>query len=462
MTSNTIASTDQQDIDWMAAHVDPDATAIVARLQNAGHTAYLAGGCVRDLLLRLTPKDFDIATSARPDSVLALFPDAIETGRSFGVIRVPVDSRSFEIATFRKDHAYADGRHPSSVSFSDARTDAERRDFTINALFYDPAANSLIDFVAGMADLHGRLVRAVGDPDARFREDHLRLLRGPRFAAVLGFEIGESTRQAIQRNAGLLSSVSSERICEEFSRILLESPRPGKAMRMLLDLQLLDSFLPEACRMSGQAQNEVHHPEGDVFTHTALMLDNMRSPDLALALAVLFHDIGKPAVVEHSRGYPSFPNHAAAGADITRSAIDRLRFPVHLRDDVSAIVRNHMKYMDVQKMRNSTLRRLMGAHTFRTELELHRLDCACSHGKLSNYRFLIERLKEFEAEPVLPAPWVSGNDIMQMGIPQGPEVGYWRRLAYDLQLDGAISDRGSLLARIAYDIKSGSRPPFPL
>lgn len=462
MHSKSITSPAPSDLDWIVSHVDRDAIDIVERLRKGGHTAYLAGGCVRDLLLRRTPKDFDIATSATPDSVLAIFPNSIETGKAFGVIRAPVAERSFEIATFRKDHDYRDGRRPGSVSFADAQTDAERRDFTINALFYDPVMNRLIDFVSGAVDLQQRLVRAVGDPDSRFTEDNLRLLRAPRFAAVLGFTIEDSTRQAVQRNAALLSNVTAERVCEEFSRILLESAKPGSALQMLLDLRLLHSFLPEACAMFGQTQYELHHPEGDVFEHTVLMLDMMESRSLALALAVLFHDIGKPAVVEHSRGYPSFPNHASAGSDIACKAMSRLRFPVQLREDVSAIVRNHMKFMDVQKMRTSTLRRLMGARTFPIELELHRLDCLCSHGHLENYRFLTGRLNEFQAEPVLPRPWISGNDIMELGIPQGPEVGYWRRRAYDLQLDGTVSDKGKLLKRIANDIKSGEHPSFPL
>jgi poly(A) polymerase len=421
------------------------AVSAVRRLQEAGHTAYWAGGCVRDRLLGREPKDYDIATDAVPDRVLALFPDSVEVGKAFGVVRARWDGCWFETATFRRDHAYHDGRRPDGVSFCDPRADAERRDFTINALFFDPVAERLHDFVGGQDDLRARLVRCVGDPEARMREDYLRLLRAPRFAETLGFALHPDTEAAVRRQAPALAGVSAERVRDELTRLLTEALHPGGALERLDDLNLLAVVLSEVAAMKGQQQPPQFHPEGDVFQHTVLMLNLMDRRDPLLAWAVLLHDVGKPLTAEETPDRIRFNRHSEEGAALAESLLRRLRFPVDTIQAVTHCIHNHMRFMEVRKMRPATLRRLMGAPTFETELELHRLDCLASHGALDNYSFLVERKAEYAERPVLPAPWVTGRDIMAMGVPEGRVVGHWRREAYDAQLDGRFPDREALL-----------------
>ncbi len=419
---------------------------VVARLQAAGFNALWAGGCVRDLILGRAPKDYDIATSAAPEQILALFPRAVAVGKAFGVIRVIQGELEFEVATFRKDHAYRDGRHPETVSFTDEKNDALRRDFTVNALFFDPLAGKVHDHVGGQADLAARLIRAVGKPDDRFAEDHLRLLRAIRFAATLDFALDPGTFAAIQRQAAALGKISAERIQQELTRTLLESARPGDALGMLLNAGLLPVILPEVAALRGQAQPPQFHPEGDVFTHTRLLLNAMRQPSLRLAYAALLHDIGKPPTAKLVDGRLRFNQHAALGAAMAEAILKRLRLP---SEDIKAIVfciANHMRFMDVRKMRRATLHRLVGAPTFPLELELHRLDCAASHGDLQNFDFLREFEREFRAQPVLPKPWVTGHDLMALGITRGPEIGRWKKLAYDAQLEKFVPDREAALA----------------
>ena len=428
------------------------ATEAVRRLQDAGHVAYWAGGCVRDLLLGKTPKDYDIATDASPETVMALFPDAIAVGKSFGVVRAPVQGTFFEIATFRKDHAYLDGRRPTRVSFTDAAADANRRDFTINALFYDPAAGAVLDFVNGRRDLEARLIRCVGEPAGRFSEDYLRMLRAVRFSGRLGFEIEAATAAAIRALAPRVAAISPERVREELTRTLAESLRPGDALRLMDDLNLLAPLIPEVAALKHQPQPPEFHPEGDVFTHTLLMLNLMRNPTPRLAFAVLLHDVGKPATARHDGERLRFDGHNSEGAIQAMRIMTRLRFS---NDDIAAVthcVRNHMRFLDVPRMKRSTLRRLVGLPTFPLELELHRLDCLASHGSLDNHDFLVAFQRELAAEPVLPEPWLTGRDIMGLGIPEGPEVGSWRRKAYDAQLDSRFPGRAELLAWLKDEI----------
>lgn len=425
---------------------------VVRLLREAGFTACLAGGCVRDILMGRTPKDFDVATNAVPDRVLALFPDAVEVGKSFGVVRVPMTGLWFEVATFRKDAPYRDGRHPDAVTFSDPANDALRRDFTINALFLDPETRLVLDYVGGVADLHRRVVRAVGNPLERFREDHLRLLRAVRFAASLSFSLDPATREAIRTTAPSVATVSAERVREELTRIWLEAGRPGDALLMLSDLGLLEVLLPEIAAMRGVEQPPEYHPEGDVFQHTVLMLNGMRTEDPRLAWSVLLHDVGKPPTARQKDGRWCFERHANVGSDTAQRILERLRFS---NDDAAAItfiVGNHMRYADVLHMRRSTLRRLVGAATFPAELELHRLDCEASHGDLANYRFLTDFRQAMNSEPVLPQPWINGRDILALGIPEGPEVGAWRKKAYDAQLEGSFADRNALLEWLRQEI----------
>ncbi|MDA0578004.1 MAG: CCA tRNA nucleotidyltransferase [Verrucomicrobia bacterium] len=313
----------------------------VHRLQSNGCVAYWAGGCVRDLLLGRSPKDFDIATDAPPDRVLAIFPGSVAVGKSFGVVRVPFEDAWFEVATFRQDHAYRDGRHPESVTFTDARKDATRRDFTINALFCDPIRETCIDYVQGRADLRERIIRAVGDTGTRFDEDHLRLLRAVRFAHTLGFAIESETEAAIRHAAPLVARVTPERIRDELSRIFVESLRPGAALETLDDLGLLAPILPEVVALKGQAQPPEFHPEGDVFTHTVIMLNLMDPPTAHLAFAILLHDIGKPpTATTDANGRIRFNGHDAVGADMATDILRRLRFS---NDDIDAIGRDRCR-----------------------------------------------------------------------------------------------------------------------
>lgn len=428
------------------AHIAvPGALEIVRRLKAAGFIAYWAGGCVRDLILGRSAKDFDIATNAVPEVVMDLFPAAVAVGKSFGVVRVPVAGNWYEVATFRKDAEYRDGRHPSSITYSDPETDAQRRDFTVNALFYDPLEQQVLDFVDGSGDINRKVIRAVGVPADRFREDHLRMLRAVRFAATLGFVIEPATANAIRATAVRISLISAERIREELNRLLVEAKLAGDAIVLLSELGLLKMILPEVSAMQGVEQPPEYHPEGDVFQHTMIMLNQMQTEDYRLAWAVLLHDVGKPPTAQFKEGRWRFECHAKVGAEAALAILERLKFSCDDRDAIAFMVGNHMRFIDVKSMRRATLRRLVGAPTFLSEMELHRLDCASSHGDLENHEYLMEFRQKMDSEPVLPEPWVNGRDIIALGIPEGPDVGVWRKKAYDAQLEGTVADREALL-----------------
>lgn len=430
----------------------PGALEIVRRLKEEGFIAYWAGGCVRDLVLGRSAKDFDIATNAVPDKVMALFPAAVAVGKSFGVVRVPVAGHWYEVATFRQDADYQDGRHPSQVTFSDPATDARRRDFTVNALFYDPVRQEVIDYVNGVADIHGKVIRAVGVPAERFKEDHLRMLRAVRFAATLEFVIEPATANAIRATAVRITAISAERIRDELNRLLVEARRAGEAVMCLGELGLLQLILPEVAAMRGVEQPPEYHPEGDVFQHTVIMLNQMKTDDYRLAWSVLLHDVGKPPTAQLKEGRWRFECHAKVGAEAARAILERFKFSCDDRDAICFMVGNHMRFIDVKNMRRATLRRLVGAPTFHSEMELHRLDCASSHGDLENHEYLMEFRRQLDSEPALPEPWVTGRDIMALGIPEGPEVGVWRKKAYDAQLEGVVEDRETLLAWLRHEI----------
>ncbi len=419
---------------------------LVRRLQQAGFTAYWAGGCVRDELLGREPRDYDIATDAIPDAIGGLFPQARPVGRAFGVMLVPWHGHPYEIATFRHDHAYRDGRHPDAVTFSSPRDDAQRRDFTINALFYDPVADRLHDYANGRADLEQRILRCVGDPAQRFAEDHLRMLRAVRLAAVLDFALDPPTATAIRAHAPLLERISAERVRDELTRTLLEAPRPGDALLQMQALGLLAVILPEIEAMHEQAQPPEFHPEGDVLQHTALMLNRMRRRSVTLTYAVLLHDVGKPPTVTFDRGRIRFNRHDAIGAAIAATVLERLKLPRRVIEAVCAIVRQHMQFADVREMRPATRRRMLGRETFPLELELHRLDCLSSHRQLGHYRFLLAEQRRLRDTPPLPTPWLNGRDILAVGVSEGPAIGQWLRRAYDRQLDGTDADREAQLA----------------
>ena len=419
---------------------------IVLTLQRAGHDAVWAGGCVRDRVMARKPKDFDVATSARPEQIEQLFPHTRPVGKSFGVILVIDGHHAVEVATFRRDFEYRDGRRPERVEFTTDREDAARRDFTINGIFYDPVRDAIRDYVGGIDDIGRRIIRTIGDPDDRFREDYLRLFRAVRFASVLEFEIEARTFDAIRLHANRIGQIAHERIQQELTRLLMESPRPSVGIRLLDRSGLLQEILPEISALKGVEQPPQFHPEGDVFEHTMIMLDEVKERTPALLYAVLFHDVGKPPTFRRTTTPEGterirFDGHDRVGAEMTESIMQRLRFSNEMIETVSHCVRNHMRFISVPEMRNSTLRQLVGAPTFPIEIELHRVDCKSSHGDLSNFHFLREFQEKLKSEPVLPAALVSGHDVMSLGVPEGREVGVWRKKAYEAQLEGRFEDR---------------------
>lgn len=426
--------------------MSPEALArhIVATLRQSGQQAWLVGGCVRDLLLGAEPKDFDVSTDARPERLLELFPGSGCVGAHFGVVLVRREGASVEVATFRSDRDYADGRRPAAVRFeTDPRQDVLRRDFTINGLMLDPESGEVLDYVGGRADLDSRLLRAIGDPDVRFGEDHLRLLRAIRFAARLGFQIEPATFEAIRRNHRSILRVSAERVRDELTRILTE----GGARRgfELLDATgLLADLLPEVAAMKGMAQPPEYHPEGDVWAHTLLLLDNLRQPTPTLAWGALLHDVGKPPtfrVAERIR----FDGHVEEGVKIAREVLLRLRFSREDAEQVEALVANHMRFMDVQRMRESTLKRFLRAPRFDEHLELHRLDALASNRWLEEYEFVKRRREELSEERLRPPRLISGDDLVAEGYRPGPLFTEILAAVEDAQLEGGIATRDEAL-----------------
>lgn len=422
------------------------ANGLAASLRAAGHEALFAGGCVRDLLLGHEPKDYDIATSATPREVIRLFPGSNEVGAHFGVVIAKHGGHAIEIATFRTDGSYKDGRRPESVTFSTAREDAMRRDFTINGLFEDPETGEVIDHVGGLADLKAGVIRAIGNPAARFEEDGLRLLRAVRFSTRLGFAIEPETEVALRDRALLLDRISPERIRDEFSRILT-TPRRQDGVRCLIETGLLARFMPEFLETIGCDQPPEWHPEGDVFTHTMIMLE-MLEPDapLELCLAVLLHDVAKPPTRSvDETGRIRFNGHDALGAEMAESILRRLRYPNDVIAAVVPMVARHMQFMNVQKMRVAKLKRFMAAPTFPMEMELHRVDCGSSNGFTDNYEFLQAKESEFSAEPLIPPPLVTGRDLIGLGMTPGPRFKDILERIQTEQLEGRILDRGPAL-----------------
>jgi tRNA nucleotidyltransferase/poly(A) polymerase len=429
------------------------AYAIVRRLRGSGHPAYLVGGCVRDLLLNTPPKDFDVATSARPEELLHLFPDGDQVGAHFGVVLVREGAAHVEVATFRSDLGYADGRRPVAVHFeTDPRQDVLRRDFTINAMLLDVVSGEVLDYAGGRADLQAKLIRAIGDPERRFGEDHLRLLRAIRFAARLGFDIEPETFAAIRRLAPLIHNVAAERVRDEIARILTE----GGARRgfELMDATgLLQEVLPEIAALKGVAQPPEFHPEGDVWTHTLIMLEGLREPSLTLALGVLSHDVGKPATFRLAERI-RFDGHVEKGIEMAHALLNRLRFPKHLIEGVEALIANHMKFMEAPRMRESTLKRFMRQPNFEEHMELHRLDCLSSHGHLDNYEFVRRKQVELPSEVLKPAPLLTGSDLVAAGYRPGPMFGIVLKEVEDAQLEARISttEQAMQMAREKLDL----------
>ena len=398
---------------------------IVRRLQRAGFAAFWVGGCVRDFLLGREPQDYDIATNARPEQIEKLFKRTLAVGRKFGVMIVVEGKQHFQVATFRAEAEYRDGRRPEKVVFSSAEADAQRRDFTVNGLFFDPIAKKLHDWVGGEKDLRAKIIRTIGAPEERFAEDHLRLLRAVRFAAQLGFEIEPETFSAVKRLAPKIELISAERIRDELIK-LFSPPHAGRGLVLLRDSRLLPGILPELIGTLLCQQSPDYHPEGTVFEHIRLMLEKM-PPDASPSLpwAVILHDIAKPATAERdaATGAIHFYGHEKVGAAMTERILQRLRFPRKQTEEIVACVRNHMQFKDVKQMRKATLRRLLLRKTFPLELELHRLDCLGSHGNLDHYEFLVTQAEELKKKPTIRPLLLKGKDLIKLGMKPGPAMG---------------------------------------
>jgi len=435
---------------------------IVARLRAAGHEAYFAGGCVRDLLLNVPPKDFDVATSAHPDLVLNLFPRTFAVGAHFGVVLVCDDEEGTEIvtevATFRSDVAYHDGRHPTEVRFSaSAQEDVLRRDFTINGMMFDPVLNAqscnltsaVLDYVGGQQDLRDGIIRAIGEPERRFEEDKLRMLRAVRFAARFEYAIDPATERAIRRFAPGIHQVSRERVRDELTRMLTEG-HARRAFELLDSTGLLREVLPEVVKLHNVAQPPEYHPEGDVWVHTLLLLEKLPagvSP--TLAWGALLHDIGKPATFSHNPpDRIRFNGHVEIGVKIAHEILRRLRFSNDDCAQILALVENHMRFGDVEKMKDSTLKRFFRLPKFDEHLALHRLDVTSSHGDLSLYDFAKRRREELPEEEVRPLLLVTGRDLIAAGYHPGPQFKAMLALAEDAQLEGRIRTTEEGLALI--------------
>lgn len=420
---------------------------LARRLAAAGHEALFAGGCVRDALLGRPPQDYDIATSATPAEVIALFPGANKVGAHFGVVIAKHAGHHVEVATFRTDGSYKDGRRPESVTFSTPAEDARRRDFTINGLFERPETGAIVDHVGGRDDVDAKILRAIGEPRERFREDALRLLRCVRFSTTLGFAIEPATLVAVTENADLLAKISPERIRDEFSKIL-RSPRRAVGLDLLVSTGLIRHVVPEVLALIGCEQPPEWHPEGDVYTHTRIMLGMLAAdPPLELCLAVLLHDIAKPPTqtFDEAADRIRFNGHDAMGAEMAEIILRRLRYPNHVVDAVVAMVGRHMQFMNVQRMRTAKLKRFMAPATFEQEMELHRVDCASSNGFTDNYEFLQAKEAEFAAQPLIPPPLVTGRDLIAMGHPPGPGFKDILEAVQTEQLEGRLLDRGPAL-----------------
>jgi len=433
------------------------ANEIVRTLRERGHLAYFAGGCVRDLLLARDPADYDVATDATPRQVMQIFPETFAVGEQFGVVLVPVDSfdeslvkgsflrttrKAIEVATFRSDVGYSDGRHPDEVRFSkDPREDVERRDFTINGMMLDPDTNEILDFVGGRADLTAGIIRAIGDPERRFTEDKLRMLRAVRFAARFDYQIDPATMAAIQELAPKIHQVSCERIREELTKMLTEG-RARRAFQLLDESGLLPEVLPESAAMKGVEQPPQYHPEGDVFVHTLLLLDKLPAgASKTLAWGALLHDVGKPPTFRVAPDRIRFDGHVEVGVKMAAEICRRLRFSNFETDQILALVNNHMRFGDVLRMKQSTLKRFLRLAAFDEHLELHRMDVLSSNGNLSAYNYSREQLHTIPPEAIRPRPLVTGRDLIEAGYAPGPRFKEILSAIEDAQLEGRITSR---------------------
>lgn len=419
---------------------DHQAVAIVKRLREEGYESYLAGGCVRDFLLNKTPQDYDIATSARPEDVQRIFPRTIPVGAQFGVVLVMLDGQSFEVASFRFDGPYLDGRRPSQVRYGTLQEDILRRDFTINGMVYDPIENRVIDLVEGKRDLAKRCIRAIGNPRQRFEEDRLRMVRAIRFAASLNFDIDSLTLDAIKQSAASIPQISSERIGEEITRILTEGGA-RRGFELLDETGLLQIILPEIEQMKGVEQSPEHHPEGDVFKHTLLTLSFLEKPTETLAYGCLLHDVGKPVCVRKEADRITFYGHTDRGAAMAEVILKRLKRGRAVWDRVAYLVKNHLRHTQAPKMRLSTLKRFLREEGIDELLELARIDALSSSGDLQYYDFCQEQRSQLQEEEIRPEPLLRGTDLIEMGYIPGPIFAEILRQVEDAQLGGDLTSR---------------------
>ena len=427
----------------MDAAIDVGALRVVETLRRAGFQALLAGGCVRDLALGRIPKDWDVATDAGPEEVAALFEHTVPVGAQFGISVVMLNEGDYEVARFRRDGPYRNGRWPASIEPADARADAQRRDFTINGLFYDPASGAILDYVGGQRDLHAGVIRAIGDPAARFAEDYLRLLRAVRFAARLGFTIEPATWDALCARAECLVGVSAERIRDELTLLLTEGGAV-RGLRLLDESGLLKVVLPEVAAMRGVPQEAEFHPEGDVWTHVQLLFEYLDEPSAELAWGALLHDIGKPATMVRAERI-RFHGHDAVGANMAAAICGRLRMSNEARRLICTLVADHMRISHVGQMRPSTLMRLLREPHFPELLQLHRADCLASHGKLDLYEFCQEQLAKLKKEHLRPPALLTGNDLIALGFAPGPLFREILAAVEDAQLEGQLDSYQSAL-----------------
>jgi poly(A) polymerase len=437
------------------------ATEIVRTLRERGHQAYFAGGCVRDLLLGREPADYDVATDATPRQVMQIFPQTFAVGEQFGVVLVPQYGREtgllarhaaiVEVATFRSDVGYSDGRHPDEVRFSkDPREDVQRRDFTINGMMLDPlvfdtTTDGILDFVGGRDDLNAGIVRAIGDPERRFAEDKLRMLRAVRFAARFDYTIDPATMAAIQKLAPQIDQVSCERVREELTKMLTEG-RARRAFQLLDSSGLLPEVLPEIAAMKGVEQSPQYHPEGDVFVHTLLLLEKLQagssgSLSKTLAWGALLHDVGKPPTFRVAPDRIRFDGHVDVGVKMAAEICHRLRFSNDETGQILALVANHMRFADVERMKQSTLKKFLRLPAFDEHLELHRIDCLSSHGQLDAYEYSQEQLRSIPPEAIRPTPLITGQDLIEAGYEPGPRFKEVLSAVEDAQLEGRLTSR---------------------
>ena len=419
------------------------AISIVHRLQNAGHESYFVGGCVRDPLRGVEPGDYDIVTSALPDEVRSLFSHTVPVGISFGVVLVVEEGHSHEVATFRTESDYEDGRRPAHVEFTNAEGDVRRRDFTVNALLMDPRKGDIIDYVDGRRDIENRVIRTIGDPEERFAEDHLRMLRAVRFAANLGYQIETATFHAIKQHVSSLRNISAERVRDELTKLLTRGGA-RRGMEILAESGILSEIMPEVDVLRGVEQPPRFHPEGDVWEHTLRMLDLLPSGegvenDMRLAWGIVMHDIGKARTRSEDESGIHFYGHVREGEKIADALMRRLKFSRAETETILALIHCHMLFINVREMRPNRLKRFLRMPDFDMHLELHRLDCLGSHGVLDNYEFCRNKLTEMADDELHPPRLLSGDDLITMGFPPGPLFSEILRIVEDTQLDGEIS-----------------------